>query len=309
MRAAGSVGADAVAAKGWFAAHKWLLARRTVQLGILMLFLLGPMADLWVVKGNLAYSLTLDTLHLADPYVLIQSLLAGHLPETAAITGGLIVLGFYLMVGGRVYCSWVCPVNIVSDAARWLRDRLGIRGPGTSIARNTRNWILALTLVMAATTGTLAWELVNPVSMLHRGLIFGMGAAWVIVAAVFLFDVFVSRHGWCGHLCPVGAFYGLLNRMSPLKVVAGGRSRCNDCVDCYAVCPEPQVIKPALKGEKQGLGPVILASACTNCGRCIDVCSQDVFSFGSRFAEGSRVRTGQIGKRRMTQVLTSDNGG
>jgi ferredoxin-type protein NapH len=30
--------------------------------------------------------------------------------------------------------------------------------------------------VLAAATGTIAWELVNPVSMLHRGLIFGIGA-------------------------------------------------------------------------------------------------------------------------------------
>jgi ferredoxin-type protein NapH len=58
-------------------------------------------------------------------------------------------------------------------------------------------------------------------------------------------------------------------------------------MDCFEVCPEPQVIRPALKGAakdgKAGVGPVILSSACTNCGRCIDVCSKDVFRFGSRF--------------------------
>ncbi|HRD91107.1 MAG TPA: quinol dehydrogenase ferredoxin subunit NapH, partial [Accumulibacter sp.] len=32
-----------------------------------------------------------------------------------------------------------------------------------------------------------------------------------------------------------------------------------------------------------GIGPVILAANCTNCGRCIDVCSKDVFAFGLRF--------------------------
>ena len=68
-------------------------------------------------------------------------------------------------------------------------------------------------------------------------------------------------------------------------MTAAQRDRCNDCVECFVVCPEPQVIKPALKGSKQGIGPVILASACTNCGRCIDVCSKDVFSFGSRFGD------------------------
>jgi ferredoxin-type protein NapH len=38
----------------------------------------------WIVKGNLAYSLTLDTLPLTDPYVLLQSLLAGNWPERLA---------------------------------------------------------------------------------------------------------------------------------------------------------------------------------------------------------------------------------
>jgi ferredoxin-type protein NapH len=277
------IGAEAIAAKGWLGAHRWLLARRATQLGILALFLLGPLGGVWIVKGNLAYSLTLDTLNLADPYVLLQSLFAGHLPERAVVVGALIVLGFYYLVGGRVYCAWVCPLNIVTDAARWLRERLGIAGAGARIAPQTRYWLLGMTLVLAAATGTIAWEMVNPVSMLHRGLIFGMGAAWFVIAAVFLFDLAVSRHGWCGHVCPVGAFYAVVNRRSPLKVNAAGRERCNDCVDCFAVCPEPQVIKPALKGARQGIGPVILDAACTNCARCIDVCAQDVFAFGSRF--------------------------
>jgi ferredoxin-type protein NapH len=43
------------------------------------------------------------------------------------------------------------------------------------------------------------------------------------------------------------------------------------------------VIRPALKGEDKGIGPVILAANCTNCGRCIDVCSKDVFNFGTRY--------------------------
>ena len=56
-------------------------------------------------------------------------------------------------------------------------------------------------------------------------------------------------------------------------------------MDCFAVCPEPQVIKPALKGAKQNLGPAILSPNCTNCGRCIDVCSKSVFRFGLRSAK------------------------
>jgi ferredoxin-type protein NapH len=278
MSATKKIGADALAEKGWLASHKWLILRRLSQLTILALFLLGPLAGLWIIKGNLAYSLTLDTLPLADPYVLLQSLLTGHLPEKLALIGVAIVLVFYLLVGGRVYCSWVCPVNLVTDAAAWLRDRLGIKG-GAHISRKLRYWVLAMTLVLAAVTGTIAWELINPVSMLHRGLIFGLGTSWAIVLAVFLLDLFISQNAWCGHVCPVGAFYSLLGKWSPLRVSAARRDACNDCMDCFAVCPEPQVIKPALKGAGLNVGPTILSPNCTNCGRCIDVCSKDVFRF------------------------------
>lgn len=282
--------AEAITEKGWLAAHKWLLLRRTSQIGILLLFLVGPWFGLWIVKGNLNYSYTLGVLPLADPYLLLQGLVAGQVPEKLALIGVAIVLAFYLLVGGRSYCSWVCPVNLVTDFANWLRMRLGLKG-GAHLSRATRYWILAMTLLVAAATGTLAWEMLNPVSMLHRGLIFGIGFAWAVILAVFLFDLFVMRHGWCGHLCPVGAFYSLIGKMSLTRIQLPAREACNDCMDCFAVCPEQQVIRPALKAIN-GTPPLILEANCTNCGRCIDVCSKDVFRFGTRFKPSVSTLTG-----------------
>lgn len=279
-------GADARADKGWLIANKWLIARRFSQLSILSLFLLGPWFGIWLVTGNLNSSLVLETVPLTDPYVLLQSLFAVHSPEGAAITGAIIVLVFYVLVGGRVYCSWVCPVNIITDTAQWLRDQFKITG-ASSISRKTRYWILGVTLILPLVTGSIAWELVNPVSMLHRGLIFGMGLAWFIVFAVFLLDLLVSRRAWCSHLCPVGAFYSLLGTRSLIRIRADARDNCDDCMDCFMVCPEQQVIRPALKGyikkdSTEVIGPVITSANCTNCGRCIDVCAKDVFHFGLR---------------------------
>jgi ferredoxin-type protein NapH len=260
-------------------------------LGALALFLAGPWLGWWIVKGNLNFSYTLNTLPLADPYVLLQSLAAGHRPEWKALLGACIILVFYLLVGGRTYCAWVCPVNVVTDTAHWSRRRLGVRG-GARVSRTARYWILAMTLALALVSGTIAWELVNPVSLLHRGIIFGIGVGWIIILSMFLLDLFVAERGWCGHLCPVGAFYSLLGRFSLLRVAAVRRSQCDDCGDCYVVCPEPLVIKPALKGADRGIGPVILSPNCTNCARCIDVCSKDVFAFSSRFSSRSPVQAG-----------------
>ncbi len=276
-------GLEATQTKGFLRAHKWLILRRLSQFGVLGLFLLGPLAGIWIVKGNLAYSETLEVLPLTDPHVLLQAVIAGVVPHQDALIGVAIVVAVYMVVGGRVFCSWVCPVNLVTDLACCTRRMLGIRS-STLIARNTRYWMLGVTLVLPLVTGSIAWELVNPVSMMFRGIVFGLGLAWVILLGIFLFDIFVSKEGWCGRVCPVGAFYSLLGSKSLVRVVAEDRDKCDDCMDCFEVCPEEQVIRPALKGADKGIGPVILSSNCTNCGRCIDVCAEDVFHFGSRFA-------------------------
>ncbi len=274
-------GVEAVAVKGWFGAHRWLLLRRASQLFFLALFLTGPLFGVWITKGTLASSLTLGILPLSDPFIELQSLLAGHLPQLTAITGALIVLAGYLLVGGRVYCSWVCPINPVSDAAFWLHRRLGL-GKGWQPRRATRVWLLGLALAGSAVTGTVFWEFVNPVTVFHRALVYGLAGGWFVVLAIFLFDLFVSRRGWCSHLCPVGAFYGQLNRFALLKISAKGRAACDNCMDCFAVCPEPHVITPALRGTEPDRSPVIRHFDCTNCARCIDVCAKDVFAFALR---------------------------
>ncbi|SCZ52424.1 quinol dehydrogenase ferredoxin subunit NapH [Thiohalomonas denitrificans] len=277
------LGADAIAAKGWLQAHRWLLLRRLSQVGILVLFLLGPWAGLWIIKGNLSSSLLLDSVPMTEPMVFLQMLAAGFItPVATAITGVFIVTGFYLVVGGRVYCSWVCPLNMVTDAANWLRERLGIK-PATRFSYHVRYWMLAMVLLVALASGGMAYELINPVSLVHRGIIFGSGMVWAVVLGVFLFDLFVARRGWCSRICPMGATYGLIGKFSLMRVRADRREACNDCMECFAVCPEPQVIRPALKGAEQNTGPAILAGECTNCGRCIDICSKDVFNFGTRF--------------------------
>lgn len=267
--------------RGLWRRNRWLVARRASQLGILALFLLGPLGGLWIAKGNLASSVILGVLPLSDPYVLVQSLAAGHVPLAAALIGGGIMLAFYALVGGRMYCAWVCPVNIVTDGAGWLRRRLRLPS-GYGPHEKLRYALLAATVLGSFLSGTILWEWVNPVSMLHRALIYGAGLAWAVVLGVFLFDLAVAPRGWCGHVCPVGAFYATIGRYALVRVAASGRAKCDHCMDCYAVCPEPRVITPALNGGP-GASPLVLSPACTACGRCIDVCSKDVFRLTTRF--------------------------
>jgi len=260
---------------------RYILMRRAVQIAVLVLFL-GTVHWGWALAGrplllgNLSSSELLGLVPMADPFATAQILLTGHLLEPRVLIGAAIVLLLYGLLGGRSWCAWVCPINPVTDLAAWLRGRLGIRDM-FHISRSIRYTVLALALILSALTGMAAFEWVSPISMLHRELIFGMGLGWTAVLGVFLFDLVVLRHGWCGHLCPLGAFYALLGRIAPLRV-RFDTPTCTHCGECARVCPEPQVLN-LKKASEAGM---IRSGECTNCGRCITVCPEDTLRFGLR---------------------------
>ena len=283
----------------------WLLLRRFSQIVILGLFLLGPLAGVWWVKGSLASSMSFGVVPLTDPLVFLQTIAAGQKPASLALLGAALVAGFYLLIGGRVFCAWVCPVNMLSDLAAWLHRRLGLK-PVFRTRPASRYYLLVMILVLCGGLGTAVWEPVNPVTGISRGLIFGLQGAALLALALFIYELFVSPRGWC-RICPTGALYGLLGRFSIIRVRADNRHNCDQCGACLTVCPEPQVLSflhvsrsqrsnnegGQEAGEVPGNGqkkplqendsPVVRSGLCTNCGRCIDSCHRDVFRFGSRF--------------------------
>lgn len=263
--------------------QRWLLARRTVQLLVLTAFLLGPWTGLWLARGTLAASEWFGAIVLSDPFVALQALLAHHTLAAPALLGACLVAAVWALLGGRSFCGWVCPIGPVTDLAAWLRTKwylpalLARHRPD----RRLRYGILVVVLILSATLGTVAWETVNPITLLHRALIFGLVGGYGVTLAVFLFDLLILPRGWCGHVCPVGAFYGVLGRAAVVHVSATHRDRCTRCGDCFRVCPEPHVIAPALYGTGTDPGPLITNADCIRCARCLDVCDEEVFTWAA----------------------------
>jgi ferredoxin-type protein NapH len=260
---------------------RYLLLRRALQLGVLLLFL-GTVRWGWEVagrpllSGNLSSSQLLDTIPLADPFAVLQIILTGYVPRQEVLIGALIILALYTVLGGRTWCAWMCPVNMVTDAAAWLRRKLDLPDMFL-LSRNTRYVVLALALLLSALTGVAAFEWISPISMLHRELIFGIGLGLTAVLGVFLFDLFILRHGWCGHLCPLGAFYAVAGRVAQVRV-RFDTPTCTHCGECARICPEPQVLNLREAAE----AGMVASGECTNCGRCITICPEDTLHFDLR---------------------------
>ncbi|NPA58931.1 MAG: quinol dehydrogenase ferredoxin subunit NapH [Epsilonproteobacteria bacterium] len=256
--------------------YRYLILRRFTQIGILVLYF-GSNAWGWtVLMGNLSSSKFLGFLPMSDPYAALQMLAAGAVLAADLLMGVAIITVFYLLVGGRAFCSWVCPINMVTDAANFLRRKLEIdrvQGVKQPASRNMRYWVLALSLIISFIMGVTAFEFISPISMVHRGIIFGLGFGWAAMLIIFLFDLFVLKNGWCGHICPLGGFYSLLGKFSLIRV-HHIEENCTLCMKCKDVCPERQVLH--MIGKKS---LPVLSGECTNCARCIEVCDDDALRF------------------------------
>jgi ferredoxin-type protein NapH len=186
---------------------------------------------------------------------------------TNLVIGSLIITVIYMILGGRTFCSWVCPVNIITDVANYLRRKLGFnqiqkRQPAS---RNIRYWLIGLSLVLSYILGVTAFEFISPISITHRAIIFGLGLGWAAMVVIFLFDLFILKNGWCGHICPLGGFYGTIGKVGLIRV-DHSKENCTNCMKCKEVCPESQVLFMVHKQSLQ-----VLDGACTNSVRCVEV--------------------------------------
>ncbi len=258
--------------------YRFLMLRRVSQIGIMALYFSANAYGFNVLTGTLSSSLLFGTIPLSDPFAVAQMFSAGALLGADVLVGALIVLLFYVSIGGRAFCSWVCPINMITDLANWLRRVLLLDKTEKRVwlGRGVRYWVIILSLILSAFTSVAAFEIISPISMLHRGIVFGMGMGFAAVLSIFLFDLFAVKNGWCGHICPLGGFYSVASKLSIIRV-KHNQPNCTLCMKCKDVCPEKQIL--SFIGKESG---DVRSGECTNCGRCIEVCDDDALHFGIR---------------------------
>jgi ferredoxin-type protein NapH len=258
--------------------NKYLILRRSLQVGLLFLYF-GANAWGWsLLTGNLSSSKLFGAMPLSDPFAVLQMLSAGAVLASDVLLGAVAIFILYAIVGGRVFCSWVCPVNMITDLANYLRRKLNINQVAKKqpASRKMRYWVLGLSFIISYFLGVAAFEFISPISMIHRGVVFGIGFGWAAALIIFLFDLFILKNGWCGHICPLGGFYSIVGKKSLIRVKHDSES-CTNCRKCIEVCPESQVLYMI---NKESIP--VLSGECTNCARCIEVCEDDSLNFSIR---------------------------
>ncbi|MDL0088993.1 quinol dehydrogenase ferredoxin subunit NapH [Campylobacter gastrosuis] len=253
---------------------KIVILRRLTQLTILSLFVLGNFYGVKILLGDFSAS-TLFGVHLADPFAVIQLLLAGFSLGANAIFGAFIVAIFYALIAPRAFCGWVCPVNFLSELAFNLRAKFGSTNQKRvlNLSKNARYYLLAFSLIFSAIFGFAAFESVSQVGLLVRSIVFLQGSFFGIVLCILVFEIFIFSRGICSHICPLGAFYAIISKFSLIRI-SHNFQNCTKCNKCKVVCPENQVLDMIAKRND-----FVRNSECISCGRCIDVCDDDALNF------------------------------
>lgn len=249
---------------------KYLLLRRICQLGLLALFCFVP----FVLSGNLSSSNLFKTIPLSDPFAVLQIYLASLSIDTAALVGALIIMLLYGLLLGRAFCSWVCPVNMISDFSAFVRRKLHLKAEKSLLlSKNLRYYVLFVCLALSFILSLPVFESFSYIGIIHRGIIFG-SVSWIFVAfIIFCIDTFLSPRATCSHFCPLGAFYALISRFAFLKIKYR-LDKCTKCYKCVQICPEKQVL--SLIAKNSGL---VKSGECIRCARCIEVCDDDALNF------------------------------
>lgn len=221
------------------------------------------------------------------------------------ITGFLILLGVLL---GRFICGFLCPFG-------WLQELLH-KIPSKKLSTKKlkpltylKYIILLLAVVLLPTLavndvgmgdpffckyicpqGVLEGAI--PLSLVNEGIRAALGTLFVqklfiLLAAVALSILFYRP--FCKWICPLGAFYALLNKISLLEIKMD-EQKCVSCGKCAASCKmDVDVRKTPNHAE------------CIRCGKCITACPAEALCFHYGFGSSHKKKEQQTNEINMEE--------
>ncbi len=104
--------------------NKWKYRRWASIILINLMFVVSYWFDVQLVEGSMSASRFLG-FHMADPNSALQVMLAFKEVMLNLVIGTVTVILVWWLVGGRAFCSWVCPYHLLSEWAEMIHSEAG----------------------------------------------------------------------------------------------------------------------------------------------------------------------------------------
>jgi polyferredoxin len=218
--------------------------------------------------------------------------------------------GMFILVGvlaisllyGKSFCSWFCPVGLLSETLGDLGDKLFGRRlklprwldyPLRSIKYLLLGFfVYSIFFLMGAASLKLfldsPYNIVSDIKMYY--FFADISQFSLIVIGVLLVLSIVIRNFWCRYLCPYGALLGVASLLSLHKIKRNAAS-CTDCGLCARVCPSFVKVDQV---------KTVISDECTACLSCVNECPVDntldlKLVAGKKAVSRGRVAVGVVG--------------
>ncbi len=203
--------------------------------------------------------------------------------STLYYVGGILLL--YSILFGRMICGWLCPFGLIQELLYKIRTPKLKKSPVTRALSVLKYVILVFFVFIVPilyafrdTPLPAFCKYICPAGTLEGGLLLlsnkvnesyfsmlGPIFTWkfLLMVAILVGCVFAFR-AFCRFLCPLGALYGLFNKVSFFGIRLE-ESKCTHCGLCHSTC----------KMDIRQAGDM----ECISCGECVSVCPTQAISF------------------------------
>lgn len=276
--------------------------RIITALFVVALITFGFVTDFGV--GTLS-ALGWSTFSILCPLGALGTMLASKMMVPSAVIS-LIFAVLFIVVFGRAFCAWICPVPLVKKlrslfAKRPSRQLNDVQSEAPSVAASVsahaacsgtscsscaekrgrafdaRHAILGGSLLSAALFGFPVFCLVCPIGLSFATILLvvrlfsGGDVTWslIVVPFILIAEVVLFKK-WCGKLCPLSAFMSLVGKLNRTFKPSINEASCIESSrerDC-GICANvcPEGIDP--RHPERGSA----WSECTKCRACVDAC-------------------------------------
>jgi len=172
----------------------------------------------------------------------------------------------------RSFCGLICPFGAIQEffgkiGQRIFKRKFIVPSKIDKPLRYLKYTMLVVTVFYAWKTAGLWMAPYDPWSAyahLPEGLVsvWGESAVGLIILGITIIGSLLYDRFFCKYICPMGALYGIIGKISPFKVVRNGNA-CISCGKCNKVCPMNIDVQHAKE---------IKSAECINCQTCVLNC-------------------------------------